>query len=106
MLNVLYLYLNREVFQERIASYRKIFQEHKEYYLQNPLAEKLLVLKAEKEEIECRIKAWDEQITMKQKELDHLTGDKPFVSLSFALLELNILQLGIQSLKFLSEQVQ
>lgn len=63
-----------EVFQERIASYRKIFQEHKEYYLQNPVAEKLLVLKAEKEEIECRIKAWDEQITMKQKELDHLTG--------------------------------
>ncbi|XP_030613780.1 restin homolog isoform X2 [Archocentrus centrarchus] len=63
-----------QVFEERIASYRKTFQEHKDYYLQSPLAEKLLLLQAEKEEIECRIKAWDEQITMKQKELDHLSG--------------------------------
>lgn len=70
--------MNRQVFEERIASYRKTFQEHKGYYLQNPLAEKLLLLQAEKEEIECRIKAWDEQISMKQKKLDHLTGDKPF----------------------------
>ncbi|XP_071321262.1 protein SIX6OS1 isoform X2 [Trachinotus anak] len=63
-----------EVYEDRIASYRKIFQSHKEYYCQNPLAQKLLRLQAEKEEIECRIKACDDQIIMKQKELDHLTG--------------------------------
>ncbi|XP_044074040.1 protein SIX6OS1 isoform X3 [Siniperca chuatsi] len=63
-----------EVYEERIASYKKIFHSHKEYYYQNPLAQKLLVLQAEKEEIECRIKACDDRITMKQKELDHLTG--------------------------------
>ncbi|XP_035532935.1 protein SIX6OS1 isoform X2 [Morone saxatilis] len=63
-----------EVYEERIASYRKIFNSHKEYYCQNPLAQKLLALQAEKEEIECRIKACDDQITMKQKEVEHLTG--------------------------------
>ncbi|XP_051260135.1 protein SIX6OS1 isoform X2 [Dicentrarchus labrax] len=63
-----------EVYEERIASYRKIFSSHKEYYCQNPLAQKLLALQAEKEEIESRIKACDDQITVKQKEVDHLTG--------------------------------
>ncbi|XP_035859779.1 protein SIX6OS1 isoform X1 [Sander lucioperca] len=63
-----------EVYEERIASYRKTFQLHKEYYYQNTLAQKLLTLQTEKEEIECRIKTCDEQITMKQKELDHLAG--------------------------------
>nr|XP_020450461.1 uncharacterized protein LOC109957148 isoform X2 [Monopterus albus] len=69
-----------EIYEERIVSYRKIFQSHKEYYYQNPLAQKLLTLQAEKEETECRIKACDDQITMKQQELDHLTG--PLVSSS------------------------
>ncbi|XP_032384972.1 protein SIX6OS1 isoform X5 [Etheostoma spectabile] len=64
----------REVYEERIASYRKTFQLHKEYYHQNTLAQKLLTLQAEKEEIEYRIKTCDEQITMKQKELYHLAG--------------------------------
>ncbi|XP_037646118.1 protein SIX6OS1 [Sebastes umbrosus] len=63
-----------EVYEERITSYRETFQSHKEYYYQNPLAQKLLALQAEKEEIECRIKGCDDQITMKQKELDSLTG--------------------------------
>ncbi|XP_040003624.1 uncharacterized protein LOC120801129 isoform X2 [Xiphias gladius] len=63
-----------EVYEERIASYRKIFQSHQEYYCQHPLAQKLLKLQAEKDEVECRIKACDEQITMKQTELDHFTG--------------------------------
>ncbi|XP_032384968.1 protein SIX6OS1 isoform X1 [Etheostoma spectabile] len=63
-----------EVYEERIASYRKTFQLHKEYYHQNTLAQKLLTLQAEKEEIEYRIKTCDEQITMKQKELYHLAG--------------------------------
>ncbi|XP_026232016.1 uncharacterized protein LOC113173014 isoform X2 [Anabas testudineus] len=63
-----------EVYEERIISYRKIFQSHKEYYYQNPLAQKLLMLQAEKEATDCRIKICDEQITIKQKELDHLTG--------------------------------
>lgn len=84
--------LSREVYEEKITSYRKIFQSHKEYYYQNPLAQKLLELQAEKEAIECRVKVYDEQITMKQKELDHLTGDKPFLSL-LTLVELNYLQI-------------
>ena len=67
--------LTREVYDQRIASYRKKFQSHQEYYLQNPTAQKLLRLQAEKEEIEFRIKVCDDQITMKQAELDHLTGN-------------------------------
>uniref|UniRef100_UPI0037E895BB protein SIX6OS1 n=1 Tax=Semicossyphus pulcher TaxID=241346 RepID=UPI0037E895BB len=66
-----------EVYEERIASYKKTFQSHKNYYCQNPLAQKLLTLQAEKEEIESRIKACEEQITMKQKELDNLTRPAP-----------------------------
>ncbi|KAK2906168.1 protein SIX6OS1 [Channa argus] len=62
-----------EVSEERIASYRKTFQSHEECYYQNPLAQKLLKLQAEKETIECRIKVCDEQIIIKQKELDLLT---------------------------------
>ncbi|XP_070770118.1 protein SIX6OS1 [Enoplosus armatus] len=63
-----------EVYEERIESYKTIFQSYKEYYYQNPLAQKLLTLQAEKEEIECRIKACNDRITMKQKELEHLIG--------------------------------
>ncbi|XP_041857658.1 uncharacterized protein LOC121650280 [Melanotaenia boesemani] len=63
-----------ELCEERISSCRNTFQSHKEYYYQNPLAQKLLLLQAEKEEIECRIKACDDHITLKQKELDLLTG--------------------------------
>nr|XP_046259094.1 restin homolog isoform X2 [Scatophagus argus] len=63
-----------EVYEERIANYRKTFQSHKQYYCQSPLAQNLLMLRAEKEEIESRIKACDDEITLKQKELDHLTA--------------------------------
>ncbi|XP_034431146.1 RUN and FYVE domain-containing protein 2 isoform X3 [Hippoglossus hippoglossus] len=76
-----------EVYEERIASYRKKFQSHQEYYLQNPTAQKLLKLQGEKEEIECRIKACDDQITMKQAELDHLTGPEVTVSSTEKLLD-------------------
>ncbi|KAM9346852.1 uncharacterized protein ABDE67_011166 [Symphorus nematophorus] len=67
---------DKEVYEERIASYKKIFQSHKGYYCQNPLAQKLLTLQAEIEKIESRIKACDDQITMKQKELDSLTEQR------------------------------
>ncbi|XP_069011355.1 protein SIX6OS1 [Embiotoca jacksoni] len=63
-----------EVYEERIASYRKTFQSHKEYYFQNPVAQRLLTLHAEKEEIERRIKACDDQIAVKQRKLDRLAG--------------------------------
>ncbi|KAM6934196.1 uncharacterized protein FYW49_000489 [Xenentodon cancila] len=62
------------VYEERISSYQKTFQSHKECYLENPLAQKLLMLQTEKEEIEKRIRACDDQITVKQAELDRLTG--------------------------------
>ncbi|KAM6955787.1 uncharacterized protein PEZ65_005508 [Lycodopsis pacificus] len=63
-----------EVYEERITGCRKTFQSHKEYYYQNPAAQNLLTLQADKEEVEFRIKACDDQIMMKQKELDQLTG--------------------------------
>lgn len=83
IVGLFFLTLSREVYEERIASYRKIFQAHKEYYHQNPLAQKLLMLQFEKEEIECRIKACDDQITIKQKELNHLTGNKHLMWLQY-----------------------
>ncbi|KAK2839694.1 hypothetical protein Q5P01_013434 [Channa striata] len=76
-----------EVSEERIASYRKILQSHKECYYQNPLAQKLLMLQAEKEEIECRIKAVDEQVTIKQKELDRVTDPAANCSSAETLIE-------------------
>lgn len=71
--------LTRDVHEERLASCRKTFQSHKEYYCKNPLAQKLLTLQAEKEEIEFRIRACDDQITMRQKKLDQLTGNTFFL---------------------------
>ncbi|XP_037832075.1 uncharacterized protein LOC108240771 isoform X2 [Kryptolebias marmoratus] len=62
-----------EVYEERISSFRKTLQSFKESYHQNPLAQKFLALQAEKEQLESRIKAWDDQIMTKQKELEHLT---------------------------------
>ncbi|XP_028291263.1 protein SIX6OS1 [Gouania willdenowi] len=65
-----------EMFDDRIATCTKKFESYNERYLQNPLAQKLVVLQAEIEEIECRLKACDDQITMKQKEFDRLTAVK------------------------------
>ncbi|XP_028992853.1 uncharacterized protein LOC114847377 isoform X2 [Betta splendens] len=64
-----------EVYEEKLTSYRKIFQSHQEYYHRNPLAQELLVLQAENEAIECRIKSYDEQIIHKQKKLDYSTAN-------------------------------
>ncbi|KAF5891561.1 protein SIX6OS1-like isoform X2, partial [Clarias magur] len=58
-----------KMFQERIENYQKIFQQHKEQYLQNPLATKLLKIQDENEEIERRIRAKEEEIIAKEKEL-------------------------------------
>ncbi|KAM9710448.1 uncharacterized protein ACNS7B_024324 isoform 2-T2 [Menidia menidia] len=63
-----------EVYEEKMSSCRKTFQSHKEYYLQEPLAQELLKLQTEKEEIEHRIKTCDDHIAGKQKELDLLTA--------------------------------
>ncbi|XP_034549581.1 protein SIX6OS1 isoform X2 [Notolabrus celidotus] len=60
--------------EERIAEYKKKYQQHKDFHYNSPLAQKLLAMQAENEEIESRIKACDDQITMKQKELYILTG--------------------------------
>lgn len=71
----------RKVYEERLANYRKTFESHKEHYCKYPLAQKLLTLQAQKEEIESRIKVCDDEISMKQKELDRLTGNKLYESL-------------------------
>lgn len=61
------------------------------------------MLQAEKEKTECRIKAWNDQITLKQKELDHLTGNKHLIS--FALVKLKYVHLPITTILFLCAQV-
>ncbi|XP_053353436.1 protein SIX6OS1 [Clarias gariepinus] len=61
-----------QVFQERMENYWKIFRQHKEEYLQNPLATKLLKIQDENEEIERRIRAKEEEIIAKEKELKAL----------------------------------
>lgn len=55
------------------------------------------MLQAEKEAIECRIKGYNEQIIIKQKELDYLNGNKLFIS-PLNLVELNYLQIFIKSI--------
>lgn len=66
----------RKVYQERIESYKKVFQKYKEYYCESPLAKKLLMIQSENEEIERRIKACDGQIRMREKELEDQHGNK------------------------------
>ncbi|XP_047226592.1 uncharacterized protein LOC124871366 isoform X2 [Girardinichthys multiradiatus] len=65
---------DQEVYEDRIASCRRTLQSHKETYFQNPVAQKLLLVQAEIEETESRIKDYDDCIMMKQKELEHLAG--------------------------------
>lgn len=64
------------MYEERLASYRITLKSHKEHYCKNPLAQKLLTLQSQKEEIESRIKVCDDEITLRQKELDRLTGNQ------------------------------
>ncbi|XP_015241598.1 PREDICTED: uncharacterized protein LOC107091901 [Cyprinodon variegatus] len=65
---------DQEAYEERIASYIETLQSHKEAYFQNPAAQKLLLLQAEIQEIESRIRDCDDHMMMKQKELEHLNG--------------------------------
>lgn len=58
-----------------MENYWKIFRQHKEEYLQNPLATKLLKIQDENEEIERRIRAKEEEIIAKEKELKALHGN-------------------------------
>ncbi|KAA0715409.1 hypothetical protein E1301_Tti016479 [Triplophysa tibetana] len=44
------------IFQERIESYRSVFQQHKDRYCMNSLAQKLLKVQVKNEEIEKRIR--------------------------------------------------
>ncbi|KAG1944984.1 uncharacterized protein LOC120486986 [Pimephales promelas] len=65
-----------KMFQERIESYRNVFQQYKDRYCQNPLAQKLLKAQAENEEIERRIRAIEEQIMEKDRELTAAMGEE------------------------------
>ncbi|XP_016406498.1 protein SIX6OS1 [Sinocyclocheilus rhinocerous] len=66
-----------KIFQERMESYRNVFQQYKDRYCQNSLAQKLLKIQAEKEEIERRIRATEEQILEKERELMAALGNSP-----------------------------
>lgn len=94
----------REVFEERISSHRQTLQSHKDFYHQNPLAQKLLALQSEKAEIEGHIKTWDDQIMTKQKELEHLTGNKLFYFIT--LIDLKYSEAFKELIQFVSEQIQ
>ena len=63
------VYPHRKEYEERIASYRNVFQQHKEFYCRNPLAKQLLAIQSEKEDIEGRIKALEDQIALKQEDV-------------------------------------
>ncbi|KAK7939536.1 hypothetical protein WMY93_002862 [Mugilogobius chulae] len=71
---------DREEYEKKIASYKSSFHSYKEYYYNNPLAQKLLGLQAENREIETKIKSSDDLITLKQEELDNLTA--PVIEMS------------------------
>lgn len=58
-----------------MENYWKIFQQQKEEYLQNPLAAKLMKSQAQIEEIEGNIRALEEEIIAKEKELKALQGN-------------------------------
>lgn len=58
-----------------MESYRNVFQQYKDRYCQNPLAQKLLKIQAENEEIERRIRATDEQVLEKERELMAALGN-------------------------------
>ncbi|XP_030199074.1 eukaryotic translation initiation factor 5B isoform X2 [Gadus morhua] len=60
---------DKKEYEERIASYRNVFQQHKEFYCRNPLAKQLLAIQSEKEDIEGRIKALEDQIALKQEDV-------------------------------------
>ncbi|XP_016097530.1 uncharacterized protein [Sinocyclocheilus grahami] len=64
-----------KIFQERMESYRNVFQQYKDQYCQNSLAQKLLKIQAENEEIERRIRATEEQISEKERELVSALGE-------------------------------
>lgn len=51
-----------------------MFQQYKERYCQNSLAQKLLKIQADNEEIERRIRVIEEQIMEKERELTAALG--------------------------------
>ncbi|KAK7154618.1 hypothetical protein R3I94_007824 [Phoxinus phoxinus] len=65
-----------KMFQERIESYRNVFQQYKDRYCQNSLAQKLLKAQAENEEIERRMRTIEEQIMEKDRELTAALGEE------------------------------
>ncbi|XP_053733880.1 SPbeta prophage-derived uncharacterized transglycosylase YomI-like [Synchiropus splendidus] len=65
---------DKALYEERINNYRETFQKQKNYFCQSPLAQKLIQLQGEMEDIETRIKSHDEKIDARQQELDRLTA--------------------------------
>ncbi|XP_035249280.1 neurofilament medium polypeptide isoform X1 [Anguilla anguilla] len=66
-----------KMYQERTENYRKVFEQHKARYYENPLVQKLVKAQTEKEEIERRIRACEGQIVAKENELQTLQGNIP-----------------------------
>ncbi|XP_062390902.1 uncharacterized protein LOC134078774 isoform X2 [Sardina pilchardus] len=51
-----------KMYQERVESYKAVLKKHREQYHQHPLAQKLLQIQAENEEIERRIRACEDRL--------------------------------------------
>ncbi|XP_051565504.1 uncharacterized protein LOC127447609 [Myxocyprinus asiaticus] len=71
-----------KMFQERIDSYMNVFQQYKDRYCLNSLAQKLLKIQAENEEIERRIRVTEGQIMEKERELTAALGEDDPLSLT------------------------
>ncbi|XP_051998030.1 uncharacterized protein LOC127654742 isoform X2 [Xyrauchen texanus] len=70
-----------KMFQERIDGYMNVFQQYKDRYCLNSLAQKLLKIQAENEEIEGRIRVTEGQIMEKERELTGAMGEDDPLSL-------------------------
>lgn len=68
----------RDIYEERIARYMKVFRSHEDYYFQSTLAQKFLRLQADNEAIQSRIKACEDEIALKRKEMEQLSGMKQY----------------------------
>lgn len=63
------------MYHERVENYKVVLNKHKEQYHRHPLAQKLLKIQAENEEIERRIRACEDLIAAGEKERMALQGN-------------------------------
>ncbi|XP_076118965.1 uncharacterized protein LOC143099941 [Alosa pseudoharengus] len=63
-----------KMYQERVEGYKAVLKKHREQYHQHPLAQKLLRIQADNEDIERRIRVWEDRIAAGEKQRQALQG--------------------------------